>query len=148
MAAAGSIQENTSEILLERDTLVTVSGLQSEQGKKLNGGYGVILGEMVVDDAVRYPVLLFAVKKEAGDGDKMLFGNALIKNRIKVENLIVEPDPKKNKLFAKAAFENARKVRREVTLKRVCSGWRYTTSIGLMIIPRESRTQACYETFN
>lgn len=60
--------------LLEKGTVVIISGLQSDAGKKLNGAHGIILKHShnkarnpnSSDDVIRYPVLLFAVLQGSG----------------------------------------------------------------------------------
>ena len=46
--------------MLPSGTLVSISGLQSEAGRALNGGRGLIIGKPA-DDTGRHPVLVYAV---------------------------------------------------------------------------------------
>ena len=102
--------------VLEKGTVVIISGLQSEAGKKLNGGHGIVLkhnnsnkAHTADGDVIRYPVLVFAVLEGSGaeEGHKgahtqsftgengedytAVFLQPTLNKKIKAENLLVMP---------------------------------------------------------
>lgn len=112
------MNDSTITTTIEDGTLVTVVGLKSEEGKKLNGGLGVTLGSL---DTVgmRYPVRLYAVK-ERGD-PKILVPPE--ERMIKPENLIVDPDPPTNKVFEEAAMYHVQRAMKKVATRKNALWW-------------------------
>ena len=77
-------------ITLGKGTLVTVAGLQSEAGKKLNGSQGIVLNRPSItqDGVTRYPVRLYA-SILVGDKDEgvLKLVDETTDKKIKLENL-------------------------------------------------------------
>ncbi|CAB9504044.1 expressed unknown protein [Seminavis robusta] len=91
---------------LAKGDYVIINGLQSDAGKKLNGGKGIILNKPTVsDDGVqRYTFLFYATKKNAASGDKLVALDPTANKKIKAENLALDPqDPKENTLLHEVA---------------------------------------------
>jgi len=100
----------TDSAILKKGTPVTIMGLQSEEGKKLNGGQGIVLNKPTTTDSVaRYPVLIFALlcNEEEGGGFTLLDNS--IGNKIKSENLkeITDKSDEQKELWIKACKGNA-----------------------------------------
>jgi len=92
--------------------LVTIKGLESEAGKALNGGSGIILGPPSAadsKDARRYPVLLYALDSTAKGGEendeaKEELLNPPLKRSVKGVNL-EEKSNQKCELYKEASQE-------------------------------------------
>ena len=77
---------------------MTVFGLTSEAGKKLNGGHGIVLSDkpFVDNDDTRHPIIIISLKNEAGEDTVQ---DKEIKNKIKVQNLKIVEDPRNNEFL-------------------------------------------------
>ena len=77
--------------MLRKGTLVIVSGLSSEAGQKLNDSRRIVIGSAKKSsDSLRYPVLIYASKKDSSvlvDDDEFVILDPSVKNSIKVDNL-------------------------------------------------------------
>ena len=92
---------------IPKGTLVTVEGLESEAGKKLNGGLGIILDSASsVGGVLRCPVRIFAVKKEEKDDTVFSILSIVQDRNLNTTNVIVCPDAKNNELFRQAAYQH------------------------------------------
>ncbi|CAB9504045.1 expressed unknown protein [Seminavis robusta] len=81
--------EKTNE--LAKGAYVVIGCLQSDAGKKLNGGKGIILNNPTVADGVaRYPVLFYATKNASG---ALAALNPTANKKIKAENISPDPQP-------------------------------------------------------
>ena len=90
---------------LAKHTFVTVKGLQSEAGKKLNGAHGIVISSKQSTDATgneRYPVRIYAKIKEGTD--KVVPIIPTDDKKIKLENLEECAELAKNDVFREAAF--------------------------------------------
>eukprot|EP00977_Amphora_coffeiformis_P003838 scaffold766_cov179-Amphora_coffeaeformis.AAC.21 len=90
---------------LERGTLVVIDGLESEIGKPLNGGHGILLGGATETSGVwRYPVRIFATQKaEDEEGDHQYNILETVQNKtLKAANVAPWPCAEPNRVFQEA----------------------------------------------
>ncbi|CAB9525915.1 expressed unknown protein [Seminavis robusta] len=107
----GFLNESTMDQLAKGDYVI-INGLQSDAGKKLNGGKGIILNKptLTEDGVQRYPVLFYATKTASG-GDDLVALDPTANKKIKAENLSPDPqDPTENTLLHEVAHRETAKL--------------------------------------
>ncbi|KAL3936715.1 MAG: hypothetical protein SGARI_002436 [Bacillariaceae sp.] len=96
---------------LTKYSFVTIHGLKSEAGKKLNGAYGIVISSNVSEDSsgnTRYPIRIYAKTTKGSRHPKPI--RSAEDKRIKAENLEVNAALAKKESFAEAnqiACQNA-----------------------------------------
>ena len=98
------MKDDNEDTTIPVGTLVEIHGLESEAGKKLNGGQGFIFKKPIrANDNLRYPVKLYALL--SSDGNSLESEEALNAptKSIKESNLKVLVD-QKQEVFKKAAY--------------------------------------------
>ena len=98
---------NSAHDSLPKGTLVTIEGLESEAGKKLNGGLGIILDiASSFDGVLRCPVRIFALKNEEKDDTDFSILTTVQDRNLKTINVKLCPDADNNELFRQAAYQH------------------------------------------